>query len=111
MITIQSVREWGTFFIVFWAFGYLASRLASEERIVMLPRWLFYLCGAPRSRRLPEGALTRLGALFQIFALLLLLLGTVMDAFFTNHGLGGLIAICVSVFCTWLIMWFLIRDH
>jgi hypothetical protein len=108
MITIQSLREWGTIFIVFWTFGYLASRLATGEKTVRPPKWLFYLCGVPRSEKLPKGALTRLGALFQIFALLLLLSGVIFDAFFTNHGLSGLIALWVSMFGTWLSMRLLI---
>jgi hypothetical protein len=51
--------------IVGWIFGYLAARgvFTIKEtdpywgRFIIVPRWLYYICGAPKSSSHPEGSI------------------------------------------------------
>ncbi|MBI5936017.1 MAG: hypothetical protein HY867_20120 [Chloroflexi bacterium] len=67
--------------IVFWTIGYLAARdiITIKEldpywqRFIIVPRWLYYICGAPKSPFRPAGLIMAriLGAQLTAIALVL----------------------------------------
>ena len=42
-------RFWIASIVLFWVLGYISSRLNADSQHIKVPKWLFYICGAPRN--------------------------------------------------------------
>ncbi len=70
----DGLRFFSQFFIISWGLGFLLSLDMNDKEKIKVPRWLFFLCGAPYYKKSGKPVLTRLGAFLQFFGLFCIIL-------------------------------------
>lgn len=104
--------------VVFWASGYLASRgiIAIQESsaywtaYIVVPKWLYILCGAPVSKSRPMSSVMAriLGIQFMGITLGIF---TLIDSFFQLSRDGFLLGLGISVSFPYLIVYYFSRAN
>lgn len=77
---------WVLFALVFWLGGYRSINVTKDNfmfpfigNFIHPPKWLFFLCGQPRSHQLPYGVISGNALTLQILGILLAVYGIAMD--------------------------------
>ncbi len=58
--------------ILFWIVGYFQTKFPFESSLIKVPKFLFYICGAPKTKEFPNSVMTSRGFAFQIVSFFLL---------------------------------------
>ena len=106
---ISNIGFWIPFIILFWLSGYFSTRLRTSNEYVIVPVWLFYFCGAPKTEGVAKGLLTRAGASMQITALFQLVFAVFFDFLFKDENISGLVGLWSSLICSLVVTRLILR--
>lgn len=102
---IQSIKFWAPFLIILWLLGYILTKVSEhEDQFISVPQWLFYICGAPKSKGLRATVLTRQGASLQILGFLIFLSAICIGFLVPEKNLSRFIVIWLSLILSLIFM-------
>lgn len=101
------------FAIIIWLSGYFQTKYPFEKSVVSVPKWLFLLCGAPKTKKLPQNIMSSRGLGFQITGVLMFIYSyTVKDLPFSESIWGNPIAgAAVSLVIASIIVFLIARYY
>lgn len=105
------LRFWIASIILFWALGYISSRLNADSQLIKVPKWLFYVCGAPRNFSIAyPSRLTRTGLAMQLLSFFILLFAVLFDLLGWEQDASKFAVIWLSLLCNLVVVRILARE-
>lgn len=105
------LRFWIASIILFWALGYISSRLNADSQHIKVPKWLFYVCGAPHNSSIAyPSRLTRTGLAMQLLSFFILLFAVGFDLLGWEQDASKFAVIWLSLLCNLVVVRILARE-
>jgi hypothetical protein len=108
----MNIGSWLLMGFVEWCLGFYRTKIATptDEILLLPPNWIGFLCGRPRSKKLPKGVFQAAGVWLQMTGWLTLIFGS-LESIFIHDPIGELVVIILSLLTSRILTTVIVRKY